>query len=203
MVAGPNKWRRMMPRAFQINGESLVVVTGPAGSAIAVPTQLGLSSDAVRVTMYEVSEEVHVDAYGKGNPVDEQVFGGWARIEMNMVHFSQLTLAECVRLAFPGALVEGSLGSAGRLRGNQVPVGNAFSSFITLNIASPRESLPYNFLTAWLAEQPYMMPLGTERSIARLIWKANAYSVDPWNGGAGSLGAVLYNRVAAGASVNL
>jgi len=183
-----------MPRNFLINGESMVVVQGPSGSAIAAPCQLGLAPDAIRVSLNEHSKPLIVDAYGQNNTVDEQVFGGDALINMTLVHFSAIVLAECVRLAWPSAPAEGTLGRAGTRRGNGVPIGAAGSSFITLNISSPVAGLPYNFLTAWLAERPITIPLGTEKSAVVLTWKANAYSIDPWNGGTGSLGVPLYNR---------
>lgn len=174
----------------------MVVVVGPSGSAIAGAAQLGLAPDPIQVTLNEHSKPLIVDAYGQDNTIDEQVFGGDALINMTLIHFSAIALSECTRLAWASAPTEGTLGRAGFRRGNGVALGAAGSSFINLNIASPIAGLPYNFPAAWLAERPVVIPLGTEKSMVRLTWKACAYSIDPWNGGTGSLGAVLYNRVA-------
>lgn len=186
-----------MPRNFYINGESMITVVGPPTSAIATATQLGLAPDPIRVTLIEHSKPLIVDAYGQDNIVDEQVFGGDALINMTLVHFDPVILAECVRLAWPSSTAEGQLGRAGTRRGNGVAPQTAGSSMINLNISSPVAGLPYNFPTTWLADHPVMIPLGTEKSLVQLIWKANAYAVDPWGAvtpGFGSLGAILYNR---------
>lgn len=184
-----------MARIIYINGESMISVQGPQGSSIAGNVQLGLAVEAVEVRLMIHSEPVIVDAYGKGNPVDEQVFGGEATIQMTLVDFNPTALQECVRLSFPGSALEGQLGRAGFLRGGAVALGTAGSTYINLNIASPVAGLPYNFPATYLRDEPYRFPLGTTRSMVTLTWKALAYSADPWNGGTGSQNVVLYNRV--------
>lgn len=191
-----------MPRTIYINGESMVQTLFPAGSTISGISQLGLTVDAIEVVLQVHSEPILVDAYGKGNPIDEQVFGGEATIMMNLVDFNPTALAECVRLSFPvfggaGTTAEGALGRAGARRGGgAATAAGAGSSYIGLNITSPVAGLPYNFPAAYLRDEPYRFPLGTERSIVRLTWRALAYQLDPWGGGTGSLGAILYNRTA-------
>src|SRR5690348_17598547 len=100
-----------MPRIYYVNGEALVQVLGPPGSTLLLGSQLGLSSTSIKIILHVHSEALTVDPYGKDNPVDEQVFGGQAEIEMELVHFNPIALAECVRLTFPGANFEGNLGS--------------------------------------------------------------------------------------------
>lgn len=180
-----------MPRTFYINGESMVTI-GVAGS-LAPLTQLGLTEDRVEVALRIHSEPLYVDAFGKRNPANEQVFGGEAIITMHLIHFDAVVLATCAQSSLGAAydgLVEGQLGRAGLTR-------DLNGGFLSLGIASPLAGLPYVFPTAYLREDPYRMPLGSEKSVATLIWHALAYPIggDPWGGGTGSQGAVLYSRV--------
>lgn len=185
-----------MPRSFIINGESLVQVVLPAGSSLPGTNQLGLAMDAIRVSLAEHVKPLYVDAYGQNNTIDEQVFGGDAQVEMNLIHFDAVVLFECIRLAFPTSPVEGSLGRAGFRRGNALPLGTTGNSLITLNITSPVAALPFNFPAAFLADRPYEWPLGTEKSVVKCVWKAIPYAIDPWGNGTGSQGSVVYNRTA-------
>lgn len=191
-----------MPRDFIIFGESLVQVQGPQGSAISPLSQLGLAADAIQVTIHQLSEACIVDAYGKGNPVDEQVFGGWAEIEMNLVHFNTLILDECFRLSFPTAGTTGTLGRAGWRRGNGQNLFAPTNSLINLNIASPVAGLPFNFPYSFMSQQPYVWPVGTTRSIVKCRWKAIPYSIDPYNNGTGSQNVPLYTRTVAPIGAN-
>lgn len=196
-----------MARQFNIAGQSLVQVIGPAGSlfpgtwgppvgpGLAGGAQLGLSVDPIEVTVLINSEPVIVDAYGKNNPIDEQVYGGEAMMRMNLVHFDPVFLGEVVRLSL-GGTAEGLLGTAGHLRGNNSVLGSSTNRLMCLSITSPLGNfLPYTFHAAYLKDQPIRFPFGAERTIVQLEWRALAYTIDPWNGGAGSLGAPLYSRI--------
>lgn len=196
-----------MSRKFYINGESMVRVKLPQSSSLNGWNDLGLAEDRIEVGLMIHSEALYVDSYGKRNPIDEQVFGGEAVITMRLIHFDPVVLQECVRLTFPawgtaGSPTEGQLGRAGTTRGQGAAIGSSSNSYITLNISSPVAVLPYNFPTVYLRDDPYTFPVGAEKTVAILKWKALAYSTDPWgvsNGssggpGQGSLGAVLYDR---------
>lgn len=189
-----------MARSFYINGESMVNIQGPSDSpVIPVQTQFGLAADAIRVTIIKHSKKLIVDAYGQDNPVDEQVFGAEAIIDINFIHFDAAILAECIRLMLPGAVTEGLLGRAGRPRGGPISGLSALGTgthFVALNITSPVMGLPYTFPYCYLDEQPVTIPLGTEKSIVQTRFRAIAYTVDPWGGSVGSLGSTLYTRTA-------
>lgn len=176
-----------MPRTFYINGESMITI-GPMGSLTPL-VQLGLTEDRVEVSLRVHSEPLYVDAFGKLNPANEQVFGGEAIITMHLIHFDPVQLAVCAKSAFNGPK-EGYLGRAGLTR------DATGGGFISLGIASPIAGLPFIFPTAYLRDDPYRMPLGNEKTVATLIWRALAYPIggDPWGGGTGSLGAILYSR---------
>lgn len=191
----------------QVIGPSGSLIAGlwpaPNGPGLAGGAQLGLSSEPIEVRLTIHSEPLIVDAYGKNNPVDEQVFGGEATMIMSLIHFDPVILAECVRLSFSGATAEGLLGTAGQRRGGAISLGSAGNNLMCLSITSPVGNfLPYTFHAAYLKEEPYRYPIGAEKSVVVLIWKALAYSIDPWNAGAGSLGVPLYSRVGYRAPAN-
>ena len=64
-----------MARSFQITGECMVLVKGPAGSSIASLSQLGLSPDQITVSEGIYHQPIKVNAWGNGQaPADEQIF---------------------------------------------------------------------------------------------------------------------------------
>jgi hypothetical protein len=175
----------------------MVAVKGNANSLIANTTQLGLSQDAISVTEYWNLDDIGVDAYGntgRPNPPDRQVFGGYAAIEMNLVHYDVGILQECIRLSWGGAPAEGQQARAGTLYGGNVPLYNPGNFYISVGVSSPVGGIPWTFLACTLSERPFVYPLGTKRSVVVLRWDAIAYSVDPWNGGTGSLGVPVYTH---------
>lgn len=206
-----------MPRQFNIAGQTMVQIVGPAGSLFAGTfawngsatgvlgggAQLGLSVKPIEVTIDIISDPVIVNAYGPDNPIDEQVFGGTGMLRMELVHFDPVMLGEVVRLSRGAnptgaalAATEGTLNTAGSLRGNNSLLGSATNSLMTVSLTSPVGNfLPYTFHACYLRERPIVFPLGAERTIVQLTWNALAYTIDPWNAGAGSLGIPIYSRV--------
>lgn len=187
-----------MPRGFQINGESLVLVKGRADSAIGSLTQLGLSDADIDVDLEFMHEDIKVDAWGEAPP-ELQFFLAAANITMTLVHFDPVVLDVCIAESMAGAPAVGSTARAGALMGNGLPrfaPGGAFGNhFIGLNIASPVAGKPWRFYYAYLARNPVKYPLGTKRTITQLNWRAIPYTVDPWNGGLGATGAVIWDNV--------
>lgn len=186
-----------MGRDIYINGETMVNVKGNSGSAIGSLTQLGLTDPQgiVTITLNYNHDDILVDAFGPNVPMDEQVFLSDAEITMTLVHFDEAVLEECLRLSL-AAPVFGQLSRAGtRMGANNArfAVGN---SYIGLNIASPVAAKPWRFLTAYLTGPPVSWPLGTKRSLVSLKWRAVPYVQDPWGGGTGSQGVVLFDRTA-------
>ena len=71
----------------------------------------------------------------------------------------------------------------------------AGNNFIGLNLTSPVASKPWRFYFAYLVAPPATFPLGTEKSIIGLQWRAIPFTVDPWQGGSGALGQILWDHV--------
>lgn len=193
-----------MARDFVINGETMVAVKGRTDSAIAGLTNLGLSVDQVVITPFFRQDEIRVEAWGDA-PVDVQFQLASVNVSMTLVHFDPAVLDECVRLSMAGAPTEGTTNRAGQRLGNGLArfapasanPGTGYqggNNLIGLNLSSPVLNKPWRFLFSYLGAQPYMFPLGTRRSMVRLSWTAIPYTTDPYNGGLGAYGAVIWDH---------
>ncbi len=192
-----------MSRDFYVNGESMVFVKGQAGTGIATLQQLGLCDSPIRITLNTRYLDIITDSWGPQLPVDVQYFLSDALIQMTLVHFDPTILAVCINESQASVPFVGFVGRAGTRMGNnraRFAVGN---SFIGLNIASPVQGTPWRFYYAYLVGPPFTWPLGTERSLVTLNWRAIAYTNDPWGGGTaqpngaagtGSYQAVLFDN---------
>lgn len=184
-----------MARDFFINGETLVSVKGNTSSSISSLSELGLAEGPIRVTPDGKHMDINVNAWGNGEvPPEVQYFLSEVRIQMALVHVDTTVLRECVRLSMGGASAEGTLPHTGARMGNNAARFAAGNNFIGLNLSSPIGGLPWRFYYAYLTGPPIDWPLGTERSVIGLNWRVIPYTQDMYNGGNGSLGAVLWDH---------
>lgn len=185
-----------MTRDFQINGPALVRVKGPSGSAIATVTDLGLSDQPIQFALNYRHTDLSVDAFGGqgGVPPDVQWMGGDMTIPMTLIHFDEAVLQECLRLSMCGSAGEGIMREAGRRMGNNVARFGVGNSYISVSITSPDLGFPWRFLTCYLNGTPMQFPVGVERTGVILSWRAIPYAIDPYGGGTGSEGVVLYDH---------
>ncbi len=184
-----------MARDFFINGETMVSVNGNvnAPGGIANLTQLGLSDAPIRVTQEYRHKDINVDAWGEV-PVDKQFMLAQARIQMTLIHIDVPVLDACIQEAMGVAAVPGQMARAGTRMGNNQVRFAATNHYIGLNLYSPIGNKPYRFYYAYL-DGSVEFPLGTEKSIWTLNWVAIPYTQDPWNGGVGAQGAVLWDNI--------
>ncbi len=183
-----------MSRTFYISGESLVSVKGAVNTPIGTLTQLGLSDTQITVTLDSKYLDIPVNAWGQVPP-EVQYMLSEAQIDMTLINFDPNVLETCVQLSMGGAAAVGQTARAGTLMGGGVPRFAAGNNYISLNIYSPVAQRPWRFYTTYLSRPPFTWPLGTERSIVRLNWRAMLFTVDPWNNGLGAAGAILYDHV--------
>lgn len=193
-----------MARDFYIPGQTLASVKGPSNSIIPLRTELGLSPDPIRVSLNFQHEDIPVDAWGGRVPPEIQCMLSSISITINLIHFDNAVLKECERLSLaggggPGA-GEGVLPNAGARMGNNLPrfgvsqTGVA-NNFIGLNFQCPvGPDAAFRFYFAYLAATPIVLPLGTEKSIVQTQWRVIPYTQDPWQGGLGSFGQVLFDH---------
>ncbi len=175
-----------------------MLVKGRSDSAIGALSQLGLSDTSIAIRLNFHHKDIPVDAYGATVP-ETQVMGGDATISMTLVHFDRAVLATCVQESLGGAPAEGLLQRAGSRMGNNLPRfgagGLLGNHYIGLNLTSVVAGIPWRFWYTFLANPPVEFPLGTEKSIVRLQWRAIGYTIDPWNNGTGSLGQPIFDHV--------
>lgn len=165
-----------MAMAIFVNGPTLVTVNG---------SELGLSDSSIQITLSTDQQDVIVDAWGGVN--DVQAMFSEASISMTLVHFDYSVLQTAI-LQSMGASAFGQLPVAGTLLGSN-------SKFMSLRMTSPTQSVPWTFPTAYLKDQPLVIGLGTEKSIATLKWRAiPTYDSSPYNNGQGTAGVVLWTN---------
>ncbi len=92
------------------------------------------------------------------------------------------------------APVVGQMGRAGQRLGNNSARFSATNRLIGLNMTSPVAAKPWRFYFTYLSAQPMVFPLGTERSLVQLQWRAIPFTMDPYQQGAGSFGTLLYDH---------
>ena len=74
------------------------------------------------------------------------------------------------------------------------PLYSAGNSYIALGILSPVGNIPWRFYASYLTGNPITYPLGTEKSLVQMNWRAIPYAQDPWGGGTGAQGVILYDH---------
>lgn len=183
-----------MARQIYVNGEAMVYVKGMAGSLIANLSELGLSDSQITMQFRPIFDDVIVNAHGRVG-TDIQVFLEDCAITMSLVNFDPVILNECYRLSKGGPNAAGNVARAGTLLGNGLARFAAGNKFIGLNIASPVGSIPYCFYFAYMTGPAFVYPVGNERTICTINWRAIPYLADPWNGGAGATNTPLFGNV--------
>lgn len=187
-----------MGRDLFIAGECLVRVKGAAGSTIASLSELGLSEDPITVSVNGNYDDVHADAWGSLTPFEVQYFLSDAYIDMTLVQFDQAILEACIVESQGGANLgvtgPGIMPRAGTRLGNNAPRFNALNHYIGLNITSPVNNQPWRFFTTYMPNLPDSWPIGTKRSVVRVRFRCIPYTQDPWNGGVGAAGTILWDR---------
>lgn len=159
-------------RQYYINGESLVSVT-LAGGAL---QELGLSDSPITVREKLHHLDLHVDAFGDSTP-NVQFMGAEALVDMTLIHFVPATLAALIAASMASP-TEGVLPRAGTLMGQDAN-GNGQTFFFGLTISSPVQNSPFVYPSVYMPDTPRIIPLGAERSIVQVTFRAIPYAADP------------------------
>ncbi len=183
-----------MPRDFFINGETLVKVKlgdqvigqvpsiGSGGSNVAL--ELGLTSQPLRISPSFHKKDLRTDDFGPDAAPDVQHTLAHVTINMTLVHYDPDVLSLCVQegLAVGGEgavganpLLDGVLAGAGTPMGKGLPMFASGNNLISLNILSEQGGNPWHFLSCFLDDSPFVLPLGAEHSQVVLTWKAIPY----------------------------
>ncbi|MDE2098088.1 MAG: hypothetical protein KGL39_12615 [Patescibacteria group bacterium] len=172
-----------MARDWFINGESLVFVKShniTVGTTTNNLTELGLSEGPIKIRPNFFHQDLTLDAWGGEVPAEVQVFLTDVDITMSLVHFDRSVLDSCLLESIGGPSAIGQTTRAGsRLGYNPITAGtlppgrkDSTYHYIDLFIASPVASKPWHFFYTYLTGPPMDFPLGTEKSIVHLNWKA-------------------------------
>lgn len=180
-----------MARAFQVPGECLVLVKGNVASSIPTLSELGLSEGPIQVVPRYVHSPIVLDAHGHV-PVENQMMLCDAAISMALINYDNAVLQACLQEAAAG-VAAGTQPRAGTLMGGGVARFAVGNHYIGLNLTSPVMNFPYRFLYAMIMGSP-RFPMGTEKSVVQINFQAVAYMVDPWNGGLGASGSVVWDN---------
>lgn len=183
-----------MARDFTINGPALVQVKGNVNTAIANLSQLGLSDGPIAVTPTFHHKDINVDAWGE-TPADVQWMLGDINLSFTMIHVDLAVLEACIQESMGGPAAFGQMAKAGTRMGNNVARFAATNHYIGLNITSPDAARPWRFFYAYLANNPFAWPLGTEKSIISCNWRVVAFTTDPYGAaGQGAQNYALFDR---------
>lgn len=172
-----------MARDLFINGPTLVGVKGNVNTAVANLTGFGLSDMPIRVSLNSRHMDVNVDAFGGEVPFEIQYKLTDVNINMTLMHIDRDVLDVLIMESMGGAAAIGTLTGAGSRLGNNVARFAANWHYVSLNISSPVGGKPWRFYNAYLTGQPMEIPLGTERSIFILNFRAIPYCQDPYAAG--------------------
>ncbi len=183
-----------MARDWTINGPTLVKVKGGAhlsGILFPAPAELGLSTDAITISPKFIHRDVRVDDFGPSIPAEVMWQLAEVKITMSLVHYDRNILDYCTSESMGGTL-PGPLGAddrplqqfafAGTLAPAGTPLGrglNLFASgnnYLSVSLTSPELGWPWRFPTSYLNSNPYIIPLGTEKSIVQLSWRVIPYA---------------------------
>lgn len=184
-----------MPRDFVINGETMVNVQGFLSVSGGFGSfELGLTSESVRVSPRFIHRDVHIDDFGPDIPVEVINMLADVHIRMILVHYDPQVLTACVGESLGGSLIDGRMIPAGTPMGGGFPLGAFGNHYIELTLTSPFLS-PWRFPAAYLTSQPLEIPLGTERSLVQLDWRAIPYTIPNFSSGpmAGPVGITFFS----------
>lgn len=172
-----------MARDFRINGEALVTVKGGehlSGFALGSLTELGLTTDEIRVVPRYYHRDLRVDDYGSDVPAETLGMLADCTVRMTLIHYDDAALSSCLRESAAGgrfANVDGRFNPAGTPMGNYCPLFASGCHYISLNVLSPQGDLPWRFPTSYMTGPPVEVPLGTKASAVMVNWRAIPYRI--------------------------
>ena len=196
-----------MGRNLVINGEAMTWVkfgkhigitnSVPGVSGSQVLFELGLASEEIRVTPKYNHMDLPADDYGRETSPETLWMGAECNVQMTLVHYDPYVLDAIMNESMGGFELgedPGVLAPIGRPMGANVPMYSSGNHYMSLNILSPVQDMPYRFRTGYLTGPPVEIPLGTSRTLAKLNWRFIPYARPNASGEVYSSGVVLWDR---------
>lgn len=194
-----------MGRDYQIAGEALVRVKFGAHiskdysnitGAISNLSELGLSSDSIRINPRFVHTGLNVDDYGPDVVPETLWMMADCQIGMTLVHYDRSILDFCLAESTGGTFFRNNDLSQAQFAGTMQPAGKPLGAntallasgnhYISMSILAPQSSFgpgnggtefPWHFPACRLTGPAVEIPLGTEKSMVRLNWLAIPYDL--------------------------
>ena len=172
-----------MARQYVINGETLVSVwildPTTQNPTIHVMAELGLAEKNVTITPKYYHKDINVDDFGPNVPADVLAMIAECQITMTLVNFDTTVLDKCLSESIGGGTA-GTMPGAGIPMGGGLPLTNKNNHYIGLYLASPILEQPWYFPSSYMPNPPMEFPIGTEKTLAKLTWRAIPYKApDP------------------------
>jgi len=195
-----------MARDIIVNGEALIRVRFGAQLPASISnilssntnlSELGLAQNEVRITPNFHHLDIYADDFGPEIPAEIHWMLADANISMTLVHYDNTILDYCLQQSIAGGgnpTNEGTLAPAGTPMGGFVPFLASGYFFVSLNIISPVLGQAWRFPSAYLSENPIVLPLGTKRSLVELNWRAVPFGTHS-TGEISSSGVVLWDHI--------
>lgn len=159
-----------MSAAFYTAGNTLVSYDG---------SELGYSSEPIVIAPIFYHTNVQADDYGPRAPAAILWDLAEVMVRMTLVYFDAGVYYAAVKASMGGGDLGTFTGAGGILTGASLSLDSS---------TDPEES--WVFPTAFLAEQPFEMPIGNERTLLRLTWRC--IGINPAQAEVLSAGAVLF-----------
>jgi len=141
--------------------------------------ELGLAQEGISISPRSFHKDINVDDFGPDVPPEIMYNLTDVGIRMKMIHYDNTVLKLAIAESFAGGagldVPEGVLAPAGSMMGRGKPLFASGNHFVSMSILSPVLREPWHFPTCYLREQPFEYPLGTEKSVVDLNWRAIPY----------------------------
>ena len=177
-----------MARDVIINGETMVRVrfgghVSPSVSNIVGSStnlsELGMADAAVRIMPRFSHQDVNIDDFGPDVPAEVLFNLAEVNIQFTLVHYDIAVLARCLQESMAGGGFatgnEGTMAPAGQPMGAGLAPLSSGNHFVSLNLLSPVLAYPWRFRSAYLADRPVEIPIGSKRTLAICNWRAIPY----------------------------
>ena len=172
-------------RDFIINGETLVSVKGPVSSTLEDKSELGLALGPVRILPRSLRRNIFSDYTGSDVPRDLMTNLADVNIKMTLIHYDNRILAACIAESMGRSLTdqesitdsgsEGTLTGVGTLMGGGNQLFSPGCHYLSLYLSSPVLDYPWRFFTCYLDTPPIEIPIGVQKNLVELNWKAIPY----------------------------
>jgi len=175
-----------MGRTFNPYGETIILVRGNGSLGLNGDPQtqeLGLCvQDGLKVIPRFYHKDIKCDDFGPDVGPEVMWNLGEVLIQMTLVHYDEEVLKSCMDNSMCGS-DDGTLAPAGRLMGGSraLDLSSEFdgqeNNFIGLYLLSISDvTRPWHFLATYLTTPyPVEIPIGVDRSLVKLNWRAIPY----------------------------